>query len=387
MCGIVRDASFWSAPEKHLDSKVWEPNALDNDDDRLKPAVRNKCIQLFKSHFSSKYSEPMVWGNLFVVGSATSYQWKADQSTKRVSDFDLNLVVDLDTFKKLNPQYALMESKDIHREMHLFSTDSGIDGSEIVPNMTMQIFVRDQDDLSTFLYYQRQSGQGIYSVFEDRWLVIPFRLDRNYDPMKAYQEWIPGAKRWVDKANDLVDSFNRNSTEGNRQVLKDFYNSLRARRTDAFIGGGGGQFGEGNFIWQWMNENGPMHEMKEIVGGWLLSSKESGVLASYRDVQSKAARIYQAGGINPLDLNKEFCQAEVRSESGQTYLTVLSFDSSLGGKIKDWVCECPWSMYSYDRAPEYKYLEHRKCAHALALLYYLQTFKNLIGPALDSPEA
>lgn len=108
--------------------------------------------------------------------------------------------------------------------------------------------------------------------------------------------------------------------------------------------------------------------------------------ASYDDVRSKASQIYRAGGVDIIAINPKFSEANVTSSSGSVYYNVLTFDPA-GPAIKDWVCECPWSKWNYDRAPEFKYLSHRKCAHSLAHLYYLMAFQNAATPYLKNMEA
>lgn len=260
---IIRESGFWTKPQDILNDSVWEPATQ-----QLRAAVRENLIGIYKDNYTWKYNDVMEWGTLWIIGSVTSYQWGGD--AVRNSDFDCNLVVDVSKFKLNNPSYSMMEWKDIQRELHHFAMNQGIDGEEIVPGMRMQIFVRDETSISDFLATTRQYGQGIYDVMNDKWMVKPFRLDYNYDPMKAFSEWIPTAKNWSQKCSDLIDAYHMNPSEDNLQHLKDFYSDLRTGRGEAFHGGGG-QFGQGNFIWQWMNEYGRMHELKELVGGWLVS--------------------------------------------------------------------------------------------------------------------
>ena len=109
--------------------------------------------------------------------------------------------------------------------------------------------------------------------------------------------------------------------------------------------------------------------------------------SDYRAVRDKAAEIYRNGGVDPIKISPDFSEANVHSVSGQTYYNILRFENSGGSaKITDWTCECPWGKWNYDRAPEYKYLEHRKCAHSLAHLYYLMAFAQRTNPYLDRLE-
>lgn len=113
-------------------------------------------------------------------------------------------------------------------------------------------------------------------------------------------------------------------------------------------------------------------------------------LASYADVQAKATQIFRNGGVEIVTMSPSYTEGRVTSTSGQTYMTLLGFTENLGvsgdpkDKLKEWTCECPWGKWNYDRSAPYAHLEGRLCAHALALLYAVQSVVYKTAPALAS---
>jgi hypothetical protein len=105
-------------------------------------------------------------------------------------------------------------------------------------------------------------------------------------------------------------------------------------------------------------------------------------LGSYADVQQKAAAIFRSGGVEPVKLSPTLSEANVKSGSN-TYLNYLTIDPA-SSSITDWACDCKWSSWNYERAPEFKYLEHRKCCHSLAHLYFLMSFRNITDRYLSA---
>lgn len=101
-------------------------------------------------------------------------------------------------------------------------------------------------------------------------------------------------------------------------------------------------------------------------------------IASYDDVRRKGAEIYRSGGVEPYAIGATFSEAHVTSTTGRAYKNLLSFASGDSSKVDDWACECPWSKWNYQRSQKYKHLEHRKCSHTLAHLYYLMAFRQVM---------
>lgn len=252
-------SAFFTKPHETLSRTFWKT------DDQLRPDIRREIIEGFEDTFGDVYKRPTEWGTLWIIGSATSYQYEdADD------DLDVQLVIDIDKFRDVNPEYESVTWDDIRPQMHKLTVEK-IDGTDIVESVSWQLFVRPEHDLPSFLEAAKNLSQGCYDVYEDRWEIEPVKLDEDFDALEQFAQWIPEAQSLVQKAEDLIGIYRKDPTEGNRDILHDLYHQIREGRKESFDGDGG-QFGQGNFNWQYMVEFGPMHEMKEIVGGYLLSS-------------------------------------------------------------------------------------------------------------------
>lgn len=93
--------------------------------------------------------------------------------------------------------------------------------------------------------------------------------------------------------------------------------------------------------------------------------------ATWADVNSKAKRIRESGGVNIISVTDDTITAEVKGDS-DTYLT--SIQRVPGTKqIALWECSCPWSTYSWGRSGRWKKYEGRMCSHAQAVVYQAQS--------------
>lgn len=250
-------SAFFTKPHDKLNPDFWES------DDDLLPEIRTKIIDDYLETFGEKYDDPGSWGTLWIVGSSTSYQYEEDD------DLDAQLLVDLDAFQAANPDYAEVEWDDIRAEMHAL-TVAKIDGTNIIKDIPWQLFVRPEHDMEAWLAQASNLAQGVYDVEDDRWEIKPEKLPADFDPIKDNGPWVEEAKDVVQKGQDLIDHYADDPSQNAEDTLHDFYKTLREGRRDSFEGEGG-QFGKGNFIWQYFVEFGSMHELKELVGGYTLS--------------------------------------------------------------------------------------------------------------------
>lgn len=92
--------------------------------------------------------------------------------------------------------------------------------------------------------------------------------------------------------------------------------------------------------------------------------------ATWHDVQAKAARIRQEGGVRIISTEQPYIAAHVQGDNG-VYETSLQRGPS--GEIEMWKCSCPWDHYSFGRTGIWKKYEGRMCSHALATQYQAQS--------------
>ena len=108
--------------------------------------------------------------------------------------------------------------------------------------------------------------------------------------------------------------------------------------------------------------------------------------ASWTDVQSKAKRIKDGGGVRIISVTGDYITAHVQGDHG-VYESTLQRGSN--GEILQWVCSCPWFSYSFGRSGRWKKYEGRMCGHCLALQYQAQSegiFNRKIKEDIFTPE-
>lgn len=108
------------------------------------------------------------------------------------------------------------------------------------------------------------------------------------------------------------------------------------------------------------------------------------VVAGWRDVQQKAKRIAQSGGVRIIAVSGDTITADVRGQSAvyQTGITRVPGTR----QVALWSCGCPWSTYSWGRSGRWKKYEGRMCAHALALVYKAQKEEMFGGKVVEQSE-
>ena len=110
------------------------------------------------------------------------------------------------------------------------------------------------------------------------------------------------------------------------------------------------------------------------------------ITASWSDVQTKAKRIKDDGGVRIISVTGDYITAHVQGDNG-VYESTLQRGSN--GEILQWVCSCPWFSYSFGRSGRWKKYEGRMCGHCLALQYQAQSegiFKRKIKEDIFTPE-
>lgn len=117
--------------------------------------------------------------------------------------------------------------------------------------------------------------------------------------------------------------------------------------------------------------------------GWGDTFVEGSKTAAWKDVNEKAVRIRRDGGVRIISDAGGKVTAEVRGDNG-LYTTAIQ---RAGKGVAVWECSCPWSKYAWDRSQKWKRLEGRKCAHATALLYEMQSNEMFGGEIEEIAEA
>jgi 2'-5' RNA ligase len=109
------------------------------------------------------------------------------------------------------------------------------------------------------------------------------------------------------------------------------------------------------------------------IAAWLWGHGHGGSLkqAAWADVNSKAKRIKDSGGVRIISHTTLSTVAEVRGDSG-LYQTTITWVPGTK-QVAIWSCGCDYAKYAWGRSGRWKYLEGRKCSHATALQYEVQS--------------
>lgn len=254
-------SAFFSEPHSDLDSTFWEDNKLKSD---FSEKIRDDFDDAL-----SKFKKVDDWASLWIAGSVTGYQYIDDDSDP---DLDVQVVIDFESFKEANPSYRDEDWQDVRKELHAAISD--IDGEKLTGEIELNYFIRPETDIEEWIADAHDLGQGVYSVDNDEWEIKPQKNPEQTHIFKEDIKWIPEGERLVDKANDLISAYEEDKSEKHFKQLKRLYHKLHKGRKDSFSGNGG-QYGKGQFLWQWMYEWGPMEKLKDIVGAHQYKTKSN----------------------------------------------------------------------------------------------------------------
>ena len=307
---IEAGSAFFSEPHEDLDPTFWE-------DGKLKPDFAEKIRNDFDRVFD-EFNDVDNWSSLWIAGSVTGYQYIKDDSDP---DLDVQVVIDYSAFKDANSDYEDMDWTDARAELH--AVISKIDGEPLTGDIELNYFIRPESDVETWKKDAEDLGQGVYSIDEDRWEVEPPENPKQTHIFEEDLPWIPEAERLVDKAQDLIKQYEGDPSDKHLEALKRLYKKLWKGRKDSFSGEGG-QRGKGNFIWQWMEEWGPLIQLKEIVGGHLPKiAKEEGWADFHTELKlPRATRKKIRRWVDRL----KWPEGSEKEDARRYHITILSMD-------------------------------------------------------------
>jgi 2'-5' RNA ligase len=122
---------------------------------------------------------------------------------------------------------------------------------------------------------------------------------------------------------------------------------------------------------------------RSVTAAIIKEERKLRIVASWVDVQAKAKRIKDDGGVRVIAVTGPYVTAHVQGDDG-VYETTLQRGST--GSIDQWTCSCPWFAYSFGRSGRWKKYEGRMCSHALALQYQAQS-EGMFGKDIKEQQA
>jgi len=107
--------------------------------------------------------------------------------------------------------------------------------------------------------------------------------------------------------------------------------------------------------------------------------------ATWRDVQNKAKRIREHGGVRIVASQDGTVVGHIRGDHNVYETEVVRMPGSRTS-VAYWACGCKWASYSWGRSGPWKKYEGRMCSHALALQYEAQS-RGMFGRTLTLDES
>ncbi len=212
-----------------LNPKIW------TSDNKLQHDVRQKILDvldLFKKF--CELTIPVV--DIYLVGSNASYNYTDN------SDLDMHIIVNFDLIDGSKEVVGMM----YNLQRSAFNRDYDIS----VHGVPIEIYVEDVSGTSV-------TSNGIYSVFKDKWLKFPKRIE------VPIIDTSDAVSRWEKRINYEL-------TKGTYQSVSDVINKLYAMRKNSILVDG--EFGKGNQIFKDIRNLGLLSELKDRLKE--LTSKE-----------------------------------------------------------------------------------------------------------------
>ena len=212
-----------------LNPKIW------TSDNKLQHDVRQKILDvldLFKKF--CELTIPVV--DIYHVGSNAYYNYNDN------SDLDMHIIVNFDLIDGSKEVVGMM----YNLQRSAFNRDYDIS----VHGVPIEIYVEDVSGTSV-------TSNGIYSVFKDKWLKFPKRIE------VPIIDTSDAVSRWEKRINYEL-------TKGTYQSVSDVINKLYAMRKNSILVDG--EFGKGNQIFKDIRNLGLLSELKDKLKE--LTSKE-----------------------------------------------------------------------------------------------------------------
>jgi hypothetical protein len=211
-----------SSPEKSLNSDLWE-------DDKLKPEVRNRLMQISQNFYTNLGLEAKAQ-DVMLTGSMANYNYN------RLSDIDVHIILD---FSDINEDKKLVDKmlksrKAIWNDQH----DIMIKGHEV------ELYVQDLNE--------PHIASGTYSIQNDEWINRPDpSVEHEIDKWKVFQ--------LSDQIRFEIDDATEND---NLERLNDIWEKIKKLRKEG-LHSENAEFSEGNLIFKSLRNTGYLEKVNE----------------------------------------------------------------------------------------------------------------------------
>ena len=168
--GLKKIASAIDYIRPTMNSGIWN---LEKDPPMLKDKVKSHILETLTTSLTKNgMNRPLLWiDKLYISDSQTSYNYRED------GDFDIDIKCKFDKVRNIYPELKKFNDKELHDHIQAIlntNRDKKVTGTEI----TYSFLLLDEGDYPV--------SDGIYDIFENRWIHGPFKIPEDFDPDVAF---------------------------------------------------------------------------------------------------------------------------------------------------------------------------------------------------------
>ena len=214
-----------------LNPEVWNDFSINED-------IRKELLKIAQDFYISIELDCDV-KDIILTGSLANYNW-----SKKYSDFDLHIVVDLSDVggnEELAKKYV--DAVKINwNEKH----DIKVDGYEV------EIYVQDIDE--------EHKSSGIFSLMNDKWIVKPTKLDIKIDE-KSIERKASNIMESIDKIESEID--NDDNYENSIEDISKVWEKIKNSRKDG-LESENGEYSVGNLVFKLLRRNNYISRIMDL---------------------------------------------------------------------------------------------------------------------------
>jgi hypothetical protein len=265
---------FFDPPQAGLDPLIWQ------NDDELRPEVRTAILAFWAGVLGDGWQD---WARVFITGSAASYSWGTgwhhpwlgSHQTQVYPDIDTHLVLDYDKVRAARPLWAGMSPMELRKLLESWTKKAKVD-IEVAPGLRLDAFIRTEWSKGEFEADISHTGQGVYDVNSDRWLQQPteVRSGETYGRRllagtggrlaEEHPDWVSDADDVSAELQRRLDAYTATPRDDALQALQSYMDALYEARTAGFLEGAG-QEDRANWAWQYLENFGPLLDVKAVL--------------------------------------------------------------------------------------------------------------------------
>lgn len=152
------ETSYFSAPSAGLDPRLFRNG-------KVIPSIRASILRILFTHLKQKYSNPEAYLQVWLAGSAVSYQWSA---ARQPADLDCLIGVNYLMFRQANPSLRGLSNKEIAKTLNEgFGEQLNSANTNFMDFYELTFYVNVASDIRTIKPY------AAYSLTNDEWTVKP----------------------------------------------------------------------------------------------------------------------------------------------------------------------------------------------------------------------